>query len=132
MAHILIINREQNTNDTIASNALAAMIKSIGHTVEQTTLAQMHNTQPEAAPPNNTQPTSTLPPDTAYVFFYPELANIATIEHLMGINTRTTFIMTTGSTKERSLNPDTEQEKFPNFKVLARPFSVDTLKALLQ
>lgn len=121
MAHVLIINREQNTNDAIASNALAAMIKSLGHTIEQTTLANLKNAQPD----------NTLPPDTAYVFFYPELASITTIEHLMGANARTTFIMTTGSTKERSLNPDTEQGKFPNFKVLARPFSVDTLKALL-
>lgn len=121
MANILILNRgsENSVNgsaDTIASSALAAMVKALGHSVTISSLQQLNGT---------------LPSETKYVFFYPDLSQIILIEKLMREHTETTFIMTTGSAKERSFSPDADGDKFPNFKILPRPFSVDVLKALL-
>ncbi len=119
MATILILNRDNEaTADTVASSATGAMIKALGHTVTITTLREL---------PNNT-----LPPETKYVFFYPDLMQIVPIEKLMREHPETTFIMTTASAKERSFSPDADGDKFANFKILPRPFSVDILKELLK
>lgn len=122
MSNILILNRDSENTvngsaDGIASNALSAMVKALGHTVTISTLAQIG---------------ATLPADTAYVFFYPELSQILPVEKLMREHPETTFIMTTGSAKDRSFSPESDGDKFSNFKILPRPFSVDTLKAILK
>ncbi len=121
MSNILILNRDtENTvngsADAMTSSALGAMVKALGHTVTISTLAQLN---------------AVLPPETAYVFFYPELSQILPVEKLMRAHPETTFIMTTGSAKDRSFSPEADGDKFPNFKILPRPFSVDTLKGLL-
>ncbi len=119
MSNILILNREnQISADTVASSATSAMIKVLGHSVTITTLREL--------------PGAALPPDTKYVFFYPDLMQIVSIEKLMREHPDVTFIMTTASAKERSFSPDADGDKFPNFKILPRPFSVDTLKELLK
>lgn len=122
MSKVIILNRDSENSvngksDSISSNALGAMVKAIGHTVTITTLAEL---------------SATLPADTAYVFFYPELSQILPVEKLMRAHPETTFIMTTGSAKDRSFSPESDGDKFANFKILPRPFSVDTLKGMLK
>lgn len=114
MSNILILNR--GTQDTMASSAMSAMLKTLGHTVTITTLKDIN---------------AQLPADTNYVVFYPDLMQILPVEKLMRDHPETIFIMTTASSKERSFSPEADGDKFANFKILPRPFSVETLKTLL-
>lgn len=115
--HILILNREQSPQDeVIASNALAAMVKTLDSEVQIKTLEQL---------------SGAIPPETKYVFFYPDFSRIAVMDELMKKNPNVTFIMTTASAKDRSFNPNTRENALPNFKTLPRPFSIDTLKEML-
>lgn len=121
MANVLILNRDKEgtmngTADSIASNALSAMVKALGHTSTISTLRDLGETLPE---------------NTQYVFFYPDLVQVMQIEKFMRTHPEVTFIMTTASAKDRSFSPEADGDKFTNFKILPRPFGVDTLKGLL-
>lgn len=122
MANVLILNRDKEGTingaaDSIASNALSAMVKALGHTSTISTLRDLGETLPE---------------NTQYVFFYPDLIQMMTMERFMRAHPETTFIMTTASAKDRSFSPNAgDEHTFDNVKVLPRPFSVDTLKGIL-
>lgn len=115
--HVLILKRDIAPQDeAIASNALSAMVKTLDCEVKIVSVTELHGA---------------ISPEVKYVFFYPDFSQISTMDHLIKENPGTTFIMTTASAKERSFSPDPDGDKFKNFKILPRPFSVNTLKEML-